>query len=429
MPPGSFQMRPTRRITILLVLLYCLGVGAGSTAWCDWPQWRGTDGENHADPSVEIPSQWDLQTGQNVAWKSKIPGRGHSSPVMTDEWIFLTTADEDAQTQSLVKIRRRNGQVVQSTPLHRGTLPARIHPNNSHASPTPLIIGDHVFAAFHTDDAIYLSKVSIDGRVVWQKRIADFKPSLYQFGYGASPIRYDDLIIVAAEYDGGASGIYAVGIERGDQVYKIDRPQNLSFSTPAIATIQGRDQMVLAGAETVAAYDPANGKLLWQADAGTEAHCGTAIWDDRRVIVSGGNPAHKTWCLMADGSGRVAWDNNIVAYEQSLLRFDKYVITVANSGAVYCHKMSDGTQMWRARALGSGVSASPLLVDGKIIAADERGKVSVFRATAERFEELAEIQTGDSIFASPVADGDRLYIRAGVRDSDGRTEYLIAIGR
>lgn len=409
--------------------IFFLAIWTSDYAGADWPQWRGVDGENHAEAGVQIPTNWNLQTGENVAWSTAIPGRGHSSPVISKDWIFLTTADESAKTQSLIKIERQSGRLEQTTVLHKGTLPKRIHNNNSHASPTPLVIDDHVYVTFHTDDSIVLSKVTFDGRLIWQKTIAEFKPSLYQFGYGASPIRYEDRIIVAAEYDGRDSGVYVVSQDRGDLVYKIPRPKNLNFATPVIATIAGRDQLILAGSDSVTAYEPGNGSVIWTSDAGTEAHCGTAIWDERHVIVSGGNPAHKTWCVMADGSGRIAWDNNIVAYEQSLLRVGNNFITVANSGAIYCHRIKDGTEMWKARALGSGVSASPLLVNDFIVAADERGKVVVFRATAERFELLADIQTGDSIFASPVADNNRLYIRTGVRDQQGRNEFLVAIGR
>lgn len=412
-------------------MMFVAVVAAGEPAVADddhWPQWRGPTGDNHAAAGVRVPDRWNLQSGENIVWQTELPGRGHSTPAVTDRWIFLTTADDDAQTQSLIKLDRGSGKIVQTTVLHRGTLPARIHSNNSHASPSPIVHDDHVFASFHTDDAIVLSKVSVDGRVIWQRRIAAFRPSRYEFGYGASPMLYDDHVIVAAEYDGPESGIYAVSIDRGDLVYKIPRRSNLSFSSPGFGTVGGRDQMVIAGDDRVDAFDPATAARLWSADAGTSAHCGTAVFADRSVIVSGGYPGSRTWCVAADGTGRVVWENNNVAYEQSLLIFGNHVVTVANSGAAFCHRVADGTEMWRGRALGSGVSASPLLVDDRIIAADERGKVVVIRATPDRYDEVATNQTGESIFASPIAVGDRLYIRTAVRTGGRRVERLVAIG-
>ncbi|WP_419580949.1 PQQ-binding-like beta-propeller repeat protein [Stieleria magnilauensis] len=432
----SFKMKhsnaPTNRLGLIAILCLSLsagGVGLGQAPEAGpWPQWRGPTSDNHASGDVSLPRHWDLRTGEGVAWKTKLPGRGHSTPIFVSDAIFLTTADEDAGTQSVVELDARSGKLRQEIVLHRGTLPPRIHPNNSHASPSMAYDGERLFASFHTDDAIVVTALSTDGSQLWQTRVCEFKPSSFQFGYGASPIIEDNVVIVAAEYDGKDSGIYALDRTSGKQVWKIARPQNLNFASPIVTTIAGSRQLLIAGAETFSAYDPLKGRLIWQVPTTTEAICGTVVWDDRHVMVSGGNPDAGTWCVAADGTERLMWSNRVMCYEQSLLAIKNYLFAVADNGVAYCWRTHDGKEMWKMRLFGGGISASPLLADGHVVVATQRGEVFLYSAFPDRFESVAKIQTGDSIFATPVAIENRLYVRTGINESGRRQEYLIAIG-
>ena len=393
-----------------------------------WHGWRGPGGDNHAPADARLPGSWNLATGENIRWKTPIPGRGHSTPVVTPSGIFLTTADPRAGTQSVIGVDAESGESIGNWVIHRDGLPSTIHPNNSHASPSMAFDGETLFAVFHTDDTISLTAMSTDGRIRWTRPVCDFKPSSFEFGYGASPIVENDLVIIAAEYDGPASGIYALDRRTGKRIWKIDRPRNLNFASPIIASITGMRQLLIAGAETISSYDPVTGRQLWEVAASTEAICGTVAWDDRRVVVSGGNPEPGTWCVSAGGQPQLQWSNGVMCYEQSLLAIKNYVFAVADSGVAYCWRIQDGKEMWKKRLFGGRISASPLLVGDRIVVASERGEVFVFAAYPDRFELVSRIKTGDSIFASPVALGDRLYIRTGVREGDQRQEYLVAIG-
>lgn len=393
----------------------------------DWPCWRGPAGDNHAPPGNQTPLRWNLQTGENVLWKTPLPGRGHSTPVLVGDAIYLTTAEAGPQTQSLLQFDRAQGRLLNRWVLHRGTLPATIHPNNSHASPTPAFDGEHLIAVFHTADAIWATAVSLDGQQVWSRRVAAFQPQVFQFGYGASPLVVDDLVVIAAEYNGPESGLYALDVRTGQTVWQVPRPSNLNFASPIAATIAGRQQILLAGAEQIAAYDPPTGTLLWSVDSATEAICGTIVWDGSRVMVSGGNPDRGTWCVQGDGSERELWRNRVGCYEQSLLATPDYVYAAADQGVVYCWKTGDGTEMWRQRVFPGGISASPLLSRQRLYIAAEAGTVYVLAASPDRYELLAENPSGDSIFASPVAADDRLYLRVGEGYGEQRQEYLVAI--
>lgn len=395
----------------------------------DWPCWRGPDGDNHAPLDTDAPLKWDLTSGHNVVWKTPLPGRGHSTPIVVGDAIFLTTSEVEQQTQSLLHFSRTNGRLMDQWVLHRGTLPMSIHPNNSHASPTPAYDGEKLFVVFHTDDAIWLTAVTTAGRVVWKRKVCDFQPDAFQFGYGASPLIEDDLVIIAGEYDGAESGLYALDRSTGKLVWKVKRPANLNFTSPIAATIAGQRQVLLAGADMINAYDPQTGRLLWTTDASTEAICGTAVWDGRRVLISGGNPVAGTWCVSGDGSQATIWQNNVMCYEQSLLAVPGFVFAVADSGVAYCWRTSDGTEMWKKRLFSGRISSSPLLVGKNVYVASEEGTVYVIDASPDRFDVLAENRSGDSIFASPVAVDDRLYLRTGIGRGPNRQEHLVAIGR
>ncbi|MEM6689001.1 MAG: PQQ-binding-like beta-propeller repeat protein [Planctomycetota bacterium] len=418
-----------RNSTTCRTMLFA-SVATSITLGDTWWQWRGPNMDNHAAAGASTPLRWDLRTGEGVRWKTPIPGRGHSTPIVTDDALFLTTAEQRDQTQSLIKVDRETGRLLEKVVLHRGTLPRQIHPNNSHASPSPVFDGEHVFVSFHTDDSIVLSKLTSAGRVVWQKRVSQFTPNRYKFGYGASPIIEGDLVLVAAEYDGEQSGLYALDIDSGETIWRLPRSRlNLSFASPAVATIAGQRMILLPGEMKIMAINPINGKELWAAPASTLAICGTVAFDERRAFVSGGFPDAGTWAVSADGMTKLLWQNSVKCYEQSLLVHRGHVYAIADNGIGYCWRANDGKEMWKARLFRQGVSASPTLVGNQIYAANESGEVVVFSAIPDRFEKLAAFACGDSIFATPVAVDDTIYVRTGVGSGPSRQEYLVAAGR
>ncbi len=411
-------------------LLFCLAaiVVPLTSRAADWPCWRGPNGNNHAADGTDAPLRWSLESGNNVVWKTPLPGRGHSTPIVVGDAIFMTTSDLTNQTQSLLKVNRANGRLIDQWILHRGTLPRRIHPNNSHASPTPAFDGENLFVVFYTDDSLWLTSITTDGREVWKKRVCEFAPKSFQFGYGASPVIEDDLVIIAGEYDGRESGIYALDRSTGKPVWKVPRPSNLNFASPVVGTIAGQRQLLLGGAEMINAYDPQTGRQLWTTEASTEAVCGTVVWDGRFILVSGGNPDAGTWCVNGDGSQKLLWRNRVMCYEQSLLTINGFVFAIADTGVAYCWRSRDGAEMWKRRLFGGRVSASPLLVGDRIYIASEDGTVYVLLASPDRFDVLSENPSGDSIFASPVAVNDRLYFRTGIGRGDQRQEFLVSVG-
>lgn len=414
------MLRPT--LTSAWLLTLCIPTLAE-----DWPQWRGPTRDNHAPAGATAPASIDPETA--VAWRTPLPGRGHSSPVVSGDRIYLTTADEGAGTQGLLVLSRATGELLANTVCHRGGLPERIHPSNTHASPTAACDGQRVFALFHNDAGAWVTAFDLAGKQLWQKRVCGFNPQQFEFGFGSSPMLHGGLLLVAAEYDGPDSGLYALDPATGEQKWKAPRPENITFSTPVAVRLGGRDQLLLSGANLLAAYDPATGKELWQLAGATRATCGTMVWDEALglAFASGGFPDRVTEAVRADGS-EVAWKAPVKNYEPSMLAVDGALYCVADGGVAHCLSAADGKVLWRER-IGGKFSASPVLVGGVIYAVNEQGALFAFRPNQEKYDEVARAQYGTEAFATPTPIDGRLLHRYAEGQGAERREYLVAIGK
>ncbi len=386
----------------------------------DWPWWRGPFRNGVAPGNFNLPK--DFGDGENVFWKTPVPGRGHSSPIVVNRQVFLTTADEQRETQSVIAFDRGNGAIRWQTIVGRGGFPARNHAKNTEATPTLASDGERLFAVFFNNRAIHVTALDLDGRQLWTRNIGPFDPRMYEYGYAPSPVIYHDRVIVSAEFDGD-SAITALERGTGSVIWKTPRPRQITFSSPVVALVSGRDQLLLSGGEKIVSYDPGTGVQLWEAKGATAATCGTVVWERDIIVASGGYPGSETVAIRGDGSGTVLWRNNQKCYEQSMMVYGGYVYSFTDAGVLYCWRLSDGEEMWRERLRGP-VSSSPILAGGHIYWANELGTWYVFRPNPQRFELVAENQLGDEGFASPAAVGRELYIRAASVNGGARSEFL-----
>ena len=389
----------------------------------DWPWWRGLQRNGHAEDSQQAPTTWAID--KNVVWKSAVPGRGHSSPTVTGNLIVLQTADEMLQTQSVIAFDRQTGKQLWQQVINRGGFPERIHPKNSHATSTVASDGERLFAAAFHHASIHLTALNLSGDKLWSKKIGPFRPQEYRNGYAASPILYGDHVIVLAECDDLS---YMVALERttGKQIWRTKRPSKISYSSPVIGRVAGRDQILLAGCHLVAGFNPANGLRLWATKATTMATSGTLVWHDDLVFASGGFPDAETVCVKADGSGDIVWKNSQKCYEQSMIVYQGFVYAMNDAGIMFCWRGSDGKEMWKHRLQGP-ISASPVLANGNLYVANERGTTFVLQASPTKFREIARNQLGNTVFATPSICGGRVYLRVAEQSDDKHTETLYAV--
>ncbi len=398
-------------------------VSAASTE--GWWQWRGPNGDGTADPSSKPPLRWSEK--ENVVWKIPVPGRGHSSPTIIGDRIFLTTAERGAQTQSVLAFDRSNGRPVWQKQVNQGGFPRKIHPKNSFATPTVASNGKQLFVTFAHHDKVEVVSLDLDGNILWRKPAGEFTPRRYSYGYAPSPTLYRNLVIVAADYDaknGKGGYLTALNQQTGNVEWRTERPVGESYSSPIVARVSGRDQLLISGCDVVCSYEPLTGNQAWRARATTAATCGTMITDGKLVFASGGYPRAQTVALQDD---RIVWQNNQKCYEQSMLVTGGHVYAVTDQGIACCWQASDGKEKWRGRLQGP-VSASPTLANGHIYLSNERGATFVFKANPDAFELVQRNQLGNDAFASPTIVGNRLYLRVAESSGGSRREFLYCIG-
>lgn len=388
----------------------------------DWRQWRGPNRNGIAADGQTPPTSWS--DSENVIWKTKVPGRGHSSPTVVGDRIFLQSADEQDQVQFVLAFDRNTGDQIWKTDVSQGGFP-KTHNKNTHASPTVACNGTTLFASFVHHDAVHLYAFDLDGNEVWKQELGPFAPKSYQYGYAPSPTLYGSTVIVAADTDTGGF-ITARSQTDGTEVWTTERPGELSYSSPIITTIAGKDQLLISGGYKVRSYDPATGTENWSVAGATMATCGTMVWDGSMVFASGGYPKSETVGVRAD-TGQVVWRNGQKCYEQSMLAFGGHLYAVTDRSIAYCWDARTGDEKWKGRLSGS-VSASPILAGGNIYLSNEDGTTYVFKGSSESFELIAENQLGDEAFATPTFCGNQIYLRVADSSGGSRQEYLYCVG-
>ena len=388
-------------------------------AQSDWPWWRGPSRDGHA---VSQKAPTSFSESKNLDWSTPIPGRGHSSPIVVGNRIYLITADESKQVHSVLAFDRNDGKLVWNRELNRGAFPKKNHPKNTEATPTLACDGQNLFVSLFHHQAITAMALSLNGEKVWEKKLGAYNPTRFEYGYAPSPILYGDNVIFAYEYD-GPSALVALRRRDGSEVWRTDRKESITFSSPVVTNHAGKDYLLISGGDSVAAYDPMTGKQRWQTPGTTMATCGTMVWDDGIVFASGGYPKSETIAFDI-ATGKSLWTNNQKAYEQSMVATGGHLYSLTDSGVLYCWDGKSGKEKWKQRLAGP-VSASGVLVDGKIYWANEAGQLWIFEANPSTYVEISKNKIGDEAFASPAICGGQVFLRVAKNSSDQRQEFLM----
>ncbi len=386
----------------------------------DWPWWRGPNRNGTAAGPVP-PTEWG--ESRNILWKAPIPGRGHASPTVVNGRVYLATAREADQVQSVVAFDLETGRQLWEAKVHSGQLVAGIHSKSTHANGTVACDGRRLFVAFLNGGAVHVSALDLEGEILWQTEVGTYSTG---FGYAASPALYEGLVLIAGDNSGSAF-LTAVHRETGEIIWRKQRPANASYSSPIVAKIDGRDMLLISGAKQVTAYDPVTGEEIFSVPGCTQTTCGTLVWRGDYVFASGGYPGRETVCIHAQNRQPV-WKNSVKCYEQSMIVVDDALYAFADGGILYCWDAATGTERWKKR-LGGNVSSS-LVAHGRLIyATDENGTTWVFEANPAGYREIARNQLGESGFATPSISRGRIFIRTSVGSGPERKEFLYCIGR
>ena len=399
-----------------------LALGGAQHSTADWPCWRGPSGNGIAAANQSPPLVWGKS--QNVLWKTAIPGRGHSSPIVIGDRVILTTAEEDREVQSVLCLDRRTGAVRWQAAVHQGGLDKKGNKKTTQASATVASDGQRLFVNFLNQGAIYTTALDLEGKQVWQTKVSDF--ATHQ-GFGSSPTLSGSLVFITTDSRGGGV-VAALEGRTGQIVWQVKRPEKANYASASVLHAAGRDQLVVHGCDLVSSFDPQSGKKLWEIEGATTECVTTLVTDGERVFVSGGYPRKHVQAVVADGSGKTAWENNVQVYVPSMIVYRGNLFAALDAGVAICWKSDTGEELWKER-LGGTFTASLVLVGENLFATNEAGQTFIFKASPTGFERVGENKLGDEAYATPAICDGRIYMRV-VEHGDGqRQEMLYCLGR
>src|SRR3989442_683700 len=271
-----------------------------------WPRWRGPSGQGTVAGTNYVDT-WSNTT--NVKWKASVPGRGHSSPIVWKDHIFLTTARDAGAKVSMLAFRRSDGALLWETSVP-ATGVEYVYQKNSHASATPATDGRRVYASFGTHG---LAAFDFDGKIVWHRKLGDLRN---YHGSAGSPVLYKDRVFIYQDHDGSStlrSFVAAFNARTGAVIWKKDRVESVGWGTAIVINAGGRDELIVSGQQKVYAYDPDTGTELWTVRGNTFEVIPTPVVGHGLVFCSSGR-AGPTFAIRPGGKGdvtapHVAWSS------------------------------------------------------------------------------------------------------------------------
>lgn len=434
-----------------LILFVCLHSLAGSPATAittpadeaNWPQWRGP---NASGVSTErnLPTEWSET--KNVQWKTEIPGRGHSSPIIWGKKIFLTTSIEGpvipgakaathirrgeeyrhpdsvggdhSYTIKLLCLDRDSGKILWDRTAYDGTVYDDRHRKNTFASATPVTDGKYVWTLF---DAEGVYCYDFDGKLVWKTSLGKF--AKMGMGNGMSPVLYENLVILQCDQEDGGPGSFIAALDKltGKEVWRVPRTQRKTWATPVLVRYEQRTELIASGAESTVSYDPATGKELWRSEGVVSHAIPSAVTGHGMVFVSGGSSGQPKLAIgiRLGGSGNlkgtayVVWKHNKgTAYVPSPILYGDYLYLMTDGGIITCLEAKTGEVKYEGGRvpIPATFSSSPVAFDDKILLTSEDGDTFVVKA-GPVFEVIRTNSLGEPVFASIAISTGKLFIR------------------
>jgi outer membrane protein assembly factor BamB len=436
------------KATALAALVVCLVVAAVfnqssiyvAAKGANWAQWRGPEGRGISS-ETGVPTEWSAT--KNVLWKTPIPGRGHSSPIIWDKKVFLTTAVEGAvvpgahavkhvienevflhpdsvgadkeHTFKVLCLDRDTGKILWERTAYTGTPYDNRHRRSSYASPTPTTDGKLVYAYFGAEG---LYAYDFNGKLVWKQSLG--KIGTLGMGVGTSPLLYENLLIIQADSEAGESSfIVALDKRTGAEAWRAPRKVQASWATPIIVRAAKRNELITVGNESVISYDPATGRELWHAKGVDSNAIPSPLSDGENVYVSAGFPKKITMAMRLGGSGELKEKTDILwsydkgtAYVPSGILYQGLLYLMNDKGILTCLDAKTGAIKYEGGRVPvpSTFMASPVAFDDKILLTSEDGDTFVIKAGAKH-EVIGTNSIGEPVHSSPAIADEKIFIR------------------
>lgn len=434
-----------------LVLVVCSLALSGSVVRPDtdsgvgtnWPQWRGP-GASGVSTEKNLPTEWS--DTKNVRWKTAIPGRGHSSPIIWGKTIFLTTSIEGpiapgakavthirrgveyrhpdsvggdhSYTIKVLCLDRETGKILWERTAYEGAVYDDRHRKNTFASGTPVTDGRYVWTLF---DAEGVYCYDFDGKLVWKTSLGKF--AKMGMGNGMSPVLYENLLILQCDQEDGGPGSFITALDKltGKEVWRVPRTQRKTWATPVLVRTPQRTELIASGAESTVSYDPATGKELWSSEGVVSHAIPSAVTGHGMVFVSGGSSGQPKLAIgiRLGGSGNlkgtpyVVWKyNKGTAYVPSPILYGDYLYLMTDGGIITCLEATTGKVKYEGGRVPvpATFSSSPVAFDDKILLTSEDGDTFVIKA-GPAYEVIRTNSLGEPVYASIAISAGRLFIR------------------
>ncbi|MEX0613959.1 MAG: PQQ-binding-like beta-propeller repeat protein [Pirellulales bacterium] len=376
----------------------------------NWDRFRGPNGAGQSDASG-IPTEWKPE---NFLWKLPVTGIGHSSPVVWDNQLFITSAAPETGEQLLLAVDTHSGSILWERRFEAATY--SLHGFNSYASSTPALDARHVYFLWLANGRIMLAALTHDGDEVWRRDIGVFEE---QHGFGKSPVVVDDLVIVANDSEAD-SEIVALDALTGDVRWQIPRePGTTAFATPCLfdPAASNKQLLALSTASGLAAIDVARGEIAWQGlKDDLPLRCiSSPIVAGGLIVVSCGQGGNGKLLIAARPGDSSRGPQEVYRLQQNIPNVPTPVVADGllflwhDRGVVSCHDLATGRQHWRER-VGGDFHSSPLRIGNRIFCASRGGEMIVLAADPV-FQLLARNMLDEPCHATPAVAHGRLYVR------------------
>jgi outer membrane protein assembly factor BamB len=377
----------------------------------DWPAWRGPRGDGTSS-ETDVPTKWS--STDNVAWKTPLPGVGHSSPIVWGDSIFLTTAFVETKDRALICLDRKTGEILWRQDVVRAPLEAK-QQDNSYASSTPATDGERVYVAFLDGKDVVVAAYDFAGQQKWMVRPGQFDS---KWGFATSPVLFGDKVLIACP--GIKAGfIAALGRKDGKTLWRVE-PKRLgqSFSTPLVRPMAGRAQMVIPTSSRVTSYDPQDGAVLWAIDAPSREFVAAPVFSEKAglVLCATSWPAQILLAINPDGHGevtkeKVAWTTQEGApYVPSAIAVDEWFLVSSAQKELTCYEAASGKIVWKQAEVGLDY-ASPIAANGLVYFPSQDGIMTVVKP-GPKYEVVARNALGERTFASPAVSRGQIFLRS-----------------
>lgn len=400
-----------------------------------WPQWRGPLGTGVA-PHGNPPTTWS--ENENIRWKIKIPGKGHSTPIIWNDRIFVTTAvpygkDESSRQKPapgahdnlpslrrqkflVLAINRRDGTILWKYTVRDQRPHEGIHITGSWASSSPVTDGRNLFAFFGSR-GIYC--FDMNGTLIWEKNIGDMRTK-HGHGEGSSPALYGNTLIINWDHEGD-SFIIAMDKNTGKQRWKIAREENSSWSTPLVVKHNGKHQVIVSATTRVRAYDLDSGNLIWECGGLSRNVVASPVAADGFVYLASSYGIQSMFAIKLDGAkGDITHTDSVIwkidqytPYVSSPLLYADMLFFLSHlQGYITCLHAKTGVRLFGPQRLTAiqQVFASPVGASGHIYIVSRNGTTVVIKRS-EQFELLSSNRLDDQFSASPAIAGNEIYLR------------------